>query len=446
MGSADFKDAFFNIPVRPQDRRVQCYKAFGKFYVSDSLVFGAGPSPLVWGRLAAWLARMAQGLFDFKELLLQLYVDDPIWAVRGDAAARRRRTVVLLLFWEAFGTPFAWAKGQLGTQIWWIGAVLTVRNGDSTSDPSDPGKGRGVEVEIPEERAAEVASVAEEFLATNVVGRKDLRRFAGRTSFFAGLIPLFRPFLSGIWAALSEPTSQEGLAPPGAMHAGSDFCVWTKQIQHSLLWVRAFLRGCAGAPPRRSLFLAQRLAATLPPRFTAAVDASPWGIGGILLDGARVVAYLEEGVSPEDVDVLGVVVGDHRSQSVLEGLAVLLAVRLFSSHAGWAAAQSGVATLAVKSDSKAALGAAIAMASHSEALNAVGREIAYDTALGDYQVSLHEHLPGVANKVPDWLSRVRSPAVAGSDNPAPEALAEAVRLDVPCRDDAFWRTRGDPPA
>ena len=70
----------------------------------------------------------------------------------------------------------------------------------------------------------------------------------------------------------------------------------------------------------------------------------------------------------------------------------------------------------------------------------------YATALGDYAVSLHEYLPGVANKVPDWLSRVRSPAVAGSDNPAPEVLAAAVRVDVPCRDAQFWRTRGDPPA
>jgi hypothetical protein len=106
-GSTDIKDAFLNIPVLPADRRAQCYKAFGAFYVSDSLVFGAGPGPLIWGRLAAWLARAAQGLFDFPELLLQIYVDDPLWAVRGSAAARRRRTVVLLLFWEAMGTPFS---------------------------------------------------------------------------------------------------------------------------------------------------------------------------------------------------------------------------------------------------------------------------------------------------------------------------------------------------
>ena len=124
LGSTDVKDAFPNAPVRPADRRAQCYKAFGKFYVSDALLFGAGPSPPVWGRLAAWLARAAQGLFDFKELLVQLYVDAPLWAVRGSASVRRRRTVVLLLFWEAMGVPFSWSKGQTGKELRWIGAAL----------------------------------------------------------------------------------------------------------------------------------------------------------------------------------------------------------------------------------------------------------------------------------------------------------------------------------
>ena len=38
LGSTDVKDAFPNVPVKPEDRRAQCYKAFGKYYVSDALV------------------------------------------------------------------------------------------------------------------------------------------------------------------------------------------------------------------------------------------------------------------------------------------------------------------------------------------------------------------------------------------------------------------------
>ena len=41
-----------------------------------------------WRALAAWLARMGQALFDFRELQLQLYVAAPWWAVRGTIASR----------------------------------------------------------------------------------------------------------------------------------------------------------------------------------------------------------------------------------------------------------------------------------------------------------------------------------------------------------------------
>ena len=99
-GSADVKDAFFNIPVPPGDRRATCDKVFETFTASDSLVFGAGPPPLIWGRYAVWMARSAQGLFDFRELLIQLYVDDPLWVTRGTSPQRRRATVILLLFWQ----------------------------------------------------------------------------------------------------------------------------------------------------------------------------------------------------------------------------------------------------------------------------------------------------------------------------------------------------------
>ena len=98
----------------------------------------------------------------------------------------------------------------------------------------------------------------------------------------------------------------------------------------------------------------------------------------------------------------------------------------------------------MKSDSKAALGAAISLASPSEPLNAIGREMAFDSAQGAYFVALFEHVPGVANKVPDWLSRVRRPPAAGSQGPRPVQLDGAESLSVPVRDASWWRTRAPP--
>ena len=56
---------------------------------------------------------------------------------------------------------------------------------------------------MPKEKAEEGAAACAEFLQKQVLGRRELRRFAGRSSFFAGLVPHLRPFLAGLWAALA---------------------------------------------------------------------------------------------------------------------------------------------------------------------------------------------------------------------------------------------------
>jgi hypothetical protein len=214
------------------------------------------------------------------------------------------------------------------------------------------------------------------------------------------------------------------------MRAGSQYVLWKEQVLLSLTWLEAFLAGTAGAPLRREAYLVDR---QFDGRFTVAVDASPWGLGGVLLDSGKAVAAFADKVSPEDRERLQVVVGDHRGQSLLEGLAILLALRIFLR---WR--QGEVAKVSVRSDSKAALGMALNLASPSPLMNAVGREIAYDTALGDYQVELVEHTPGVANVSPDFLSRQFSPE--GDSKEVPPALQGVPLLEVPRRTQGFWRT------
>lgn len=59
----DISDAFNNIPVRSDERRFLCAAIGGKYIVFDSLVFGSGSSPTVWGRYAALLGRAISAVF-----------------------------------------------------------------------------------------------------------------------------------------------------------------------------------------------------------------------------------------------------------------------------------------------------------------------------------------------------------------------------------------------
>eukprot|EP00971_Amphidinium_carterae_P235861 4680922-Amphidinium_carterae.1 len=75
-------DAYFHFRVAPEEWRHLFTKALSddkvilKFWVS--MAFGLRAAPLVFGRLAALLGRLLQGLFLPCEALLQIYMDDPL--------------------------------------------------------------------------------------------------------------------------------------------------------------------------------------------------------------------------------------------------------------------------------------------------------------------------------------------------------------------------------
>lgn len=67
--------------------------------------------------------RLTQSLYDPSELRLVCYVDDPLAAVRGTAAERRLYVAIMVLVWEALGFKLAFAKGQVGKTVTWIGGA-----------------------------------------------------------------------------------------------------------------------------------------------------------------------------------------------------------------------------------------------------------------------------------------------------------------------------------
>ena len=113
-----------------------------------ALCGGAG-FPLVWGRGAAFLGRIGQSLFDEGVVRMQIYVDDPLYIVRGRAGNAARELTLALLWASAAGFPLAWAKSGGGHTQRWIGAQLAITTPVSSRSE--------VEVSVPAEKAVELA-------------------------------------------------------------------------------------------------------------------------------------------------------------------------------------------------------------------------------------------------------------------------------------------------
>ena len=98
----------------------------GTFVGFDTVVFGGGGSPLIWGRAAALLGRSGQSLFVTSELIVEIDVDDPWILLRGSPVVRKRNAVILFLWWHAMGPMLAFTKLSGGRKVQRIGAVITL--------------------------------------------------------------------------------------------------------------------------------------------------------------------------------------------------------------------------------------------------------------------------------------------------------------------------------
>ena len=88
----------------------------------------------------------------------------------------------------------------------------------------------------------------------------------------------------------------------------------------------------------------------------------------------------------------------------------------------------------VQSDNVGALRLLLNLATKSDALSQIGKELALDMAAGNYSIGELEHIPGLTNVAPDALSRLWAPEP--KEFPS---LGDAVQDGVPALDETFWR-------
>jgi hypothetical protein len=409
----DFVDAFWNIPLAPEERRFFVGMLRGKFYVFLRAAQGSRNGPLAWAGVISLVMRLVQSVFwegGLCPLRLNTYVDDPLCMIRGTGPERRTRICVLVLLWRALGLPLSFKKGCLGSGVTWIGLFLQVKSAE-------------VDITISAARVAELLSLTLEALSLNVVSIKWLRSYAGKACSFASILVFWRPFLQFLWAAIYAEDTQG--APRN--------CVWTKQIQVSLLWIAAFLKAQRGDMHRRFTLEAFHGRG---PVVSMSFDASPWGAGGFLVINGSVRSWFSTAFTSVDEQAVGITFGGCTSQQVAEALAILFGLR------AWLTSWLGVAPrLHVRSDSVAALTMVARMKTSSPSIAVVAREMALTLSASCVRPCIVEHTPGVANKLADVLSRRFQP---GAIWRLPSALAHTTECVLPPRGAGYYRSTCGP--
>lgn len=194
--SLDFSDAFKHLTVRENEYKYLSGSALGGFFVYKTVLFGIKTGPLVWGRMAALIARSTQALFHTSRCRLQIFVGDPLIVARTTTEQLNSIFNVVLLWWLTLGLKVAWTKGAIGAEAEWIGAKLTVDD-----------QAGFVRVSVTAAKVEEWRVLLQWLDTRPLVGKKILQQFTGKMSWAAGFIPQLKPFVRMLYAAMaSSPT------------------------------------------------------------------------------------------------------------------------------------------------------------------------------------------------------------------------------------------------
>ena len=406
---ADFKDAFFLLPNHPSERRYFCVEFGGKIYVMLRTTQGSRGAPLTWARLAALITRLTMSVIGITHNLVSTYVDDPIIVSVGSRLQRRRTFATVLLLWCALQLPLSLNKAVIGAKVTWTSAEFSPMRSMLT-------------VRVKQAIVDDTAELVHRFLRCNYVRVKELRSFTGKVNHIASLVILVRPFLSELYAALYSQAAKTGF-------------VWTRQMTHTLIWIAALLaEGNFCLERRFTLEAFQGIGTSV----VMCLDASPWGLGGYLVEDDKIVAYFSAPIGEVEQRLLSIEVADCSCQQTVEALAVLVALRCWKDR--W---KGKPILLRVKSDSISALVLTLNLKTRGKGAGIVARELALDVAASEYAPHVAEHIPGVENVLADALSRQFDP---GFDFCLPTIFADVPETAVPLRGTDYFRTLQPPAA
>ena len=202
-------------------------------------------------------------------------MDDPLFTFDPTDPQHRKRIGISLLWSQVAGFPLKLEKSDSGTEVKWIGAKIKANHEDQT-----------ISVTIPEDKVAELKSKVQTYLKRPVIGRRQLQSLAGALSFVAGVVPLMRPFLNSLWAALATndgPTTARNV-------------IHVRRIGVALQWIDALL-GEKAAPFTRVV-----RAFMHPTECIIITDASTRGLRAVMIKRGTPVEFFSTVIPQEFIN------------------------------------------------------------------------------------------------------------------------------------------------
>ena len=156
---------------------------------------------------------------------------------------------------------------------------------------------------------------------------------ASKLSWTTNIIKRSKWIVNRIWASVrdTEATATQVLRgdrpPPQSRQGGAKlFLIAVKRVEAPLKWSEQF-GGLAGPG------LERKFGGGVPAsREDIMVDASPWGVAGILehTTSGQALEFFADRLLPQDEIIFGHKIGEASGQAVWEALALLIALRLWA--------------------------------------------------------------------------------------------------------------------
>lgn len=346
-----------------------------------ALLFGFKTAPLLYSRLASLVARWLQSLVTPGLAAHQCYLDDSLWFLQGPLRDRNRCLGLILFTMEAIGLRVAYNKSHRASTVQWIGVTFSIINRDE------------VILGLPEKFLQETLDTLRDWGSKGYVALKELRSMAGRLSWVGGVLPRARWTVSVLYAVLKSEMGKDKEIIAGRRAPHSMFAV--KRLEQARLWLVSFLTEAINKPTRKF-----KLGRSKNASVCITTDASPEGMGGYLVINNKVIAAYASEVTEEDAEMLGFELGQASSQGILEALALLVALKVWSSKI-----PPGPVELRFNSDSITALALSKRLSASSPGLNFIGAELGIELERLQVEKLRGVHVPGAANDVADWISR-----------------------------------------